>query len=76
MSEPGTNECAYETGNYVYPEPDSDAGSPYVDHAHCAVFYDKASEVGARRARWPEYRHVGPVPYRNRRPGDGTDLPE
>ena len=60
MSEPGTNEWAYETGNYVDPEPGWDAGSPYVDHAHGVVFYDKASEVDAGRARWPEYRHVAP----------------
>lgn len=60
MSEPGTNEWAYETGNYVNPEPGWDAGSPYVDHAHGVVFYDKASEVDAGRPRWPEYRHVGP----------------
>jgi hypothetical protein len=60
MSEPGTTEWAYETGNYVDPEPDWDAGSPYVDHAHGVVFYDEASEVDAGRARWPGYRHVGP----------------
>jgi hypothetical protein len=57
---PGTNEWAYETRNYMDPEPDWNAGSPYVDHAHGVVFYDEASEVEAGRERWPSYRHVGP----------------
>lgn len=69
MSQPGTNEWAYETGNYVDPEPDWDAGTPYVDPYHGVMYHDTASEADAGRARWPRYRHVGPEPEREAEAG-------
>jgi hypothetical protein len=60
--EPGTGEWAYQTGNYIDPEPDWDAGPPYVDHAHGEVYWDTASEADAGRERYPSYRHFGPEP--------------
>jgi hypothetical protein len=60
--EPGTNEWAYQTGNYIDPEPDWDAGPPYVDRYHGIMYWDTASEVDAGRERYPGYRHVGPEP--------------
>jgi hypothetical protein len=76
MSEQGTNEWLYETGNHVDPEPGWDAGSGYVDHAHGVVFYNKASEVDAGRARWPEYRHVAPETERESEAGFLARLPQ
>ena len=60
--EPGTREWRLETGSYIDPEPDWDAGPPYVDHAHAVMYWDTASEAGAGRERYPGYRHVGPEP--------------
>ena len=60
--ESGTNEWAYQTGNYIDPEPDWDAGPPYVDHYHGIMYWDTVSEVDAGRERYPRYRHAGPEP--------------
>ena len=60
--EPGTREWRLQTGNYIDPEPDWDAGPPYVDHAHAVMYWDTASEADAGRERYPGYRHVGPEP--------------
>jgi hypothetical protein len=60
--ERGTNEWAYQTGNYIDPEPDWDAGPPYVDHAHGEMYWDTASQADAGRERYPGYRHFGPEP--------------
>ena len=60
--EPGTREWRLQTGNYIDPEPDWDAGPPYVDHAHGEMYWDTASEVDAGRERYPRYLHVGPEP--------------
>lgn len=51
--EPGTNEWAYQTGNYIDPEPDWDARPPYVDHAHAEMYGEAASDVDAGRERYP-----------------------
>ena len=61
-AEPGTDEWAAETGNRIDPEPEWDAGEPYVDHAHGVVFYDTEAGMAAAQERWPSYRHVGPQP--------------
>ena len=58
--EPGTNEWAYETGNYIDPEPDWDYGEPHLDAAHGVAYWDTASDVDAGRERSSGYRHVGP----------------
>ena len=60
--EPGTREWRLQTGNYIDPEPDWDAGPPYVDHAHGEIYWDTASEADAGRERYPSYRHFGPEP--------------
>ena len=57
--EPGTNEWAYETGNYIDPEPDWDSDGPHLDTAHGVAYWDTASEVDAGRERYSGYRHVG-----------------
>ena len=60
--EPGTREWYIETGNYIDPEPDWDAGEPYLDHAHGVAYYDTVAAMEAGRERWPEYKHVVPEP--------------
>jgi hypothetical protein len=60
--EPGTDEWAYATGNYIDPEPDWDTGEPYIDQAHGIAYYDTAEGLAAGRERYPGYRHVGPEP--------------
>jgi hypothetical protein len=67
--EPGTREWHIATGNYIDPEPDWDAGPPYVDHAHGVMYWDTAAEVDSGRERYPSYRHVGPEPDREAEAG-------
>ena len=60
--EPYTTEWYLATGNYVDPEPDWDAGEPYLDHAYGVAYYDTVAAMEAGRELWPEYRHVPPEP--------------
>jgi hypothetical protein len=62
--EPGTTEWHIATGNYIDPEPEWDAGEPYLDHAHGVAYYDTVAAMEAERERWPEYKHVAPEPER------------
>jgi hypothetical protein len=67
--EPGTREWHIATGNYIDPEPDWDAGEPYLDHAHGVAYYDTVAAMEAGRERWPEYRHVSPESERDAEAG-------
>lgn len=60
--EPGTYEWRIGQGSYVDPEPEWDAGEPYIDHAHGTAFYDTRAGYEAGRVRYPDYRHVAPDP--------------
>ena len=59
---PGASEWLYQAGNYIDPEPDWDAGPPYIDHAHGIMYWDTANEADAGRERYPGYCHRGPKP--------------
>jgi hypothetical protein len=69
--EPGTNEWAYATGNYIDPEPDWDRGEPYLDHRHGVAYYDTQAAYEAGQDRYPDYQHVAPEPQPDPDPGPG-----